>query len=52
VLAVVAAVCAMATPLSAGTGWSGVIQRLMSVTVLLWFVLTALHVRRKAFRSA
>jgi hypothetical protein len=52
VLAIVAAVCAMATPLSAGTGWSGAVQRLMSITVLFWFALTALHVRRKAFRSA
>jgi hypothetical protein len=52
VLAVAAAVWAVATPLSAGTGWSGAVQRLLSLTVLLWFVLTALHVRRKAFRSA
>jgi Protein of unknown function (DUF998) len=51
-LAVAAAVWAMATPLSAGTGWSGAVQRLLSLTVLLWFVLTALHVRRKAFRPA
>jgi anaerobic C4-dicarboxylate transporter len=51
-LAVAAAVFAMATPLTAGTGWSGAVQRSLSLTVLLWFVLTALHVRRKAFRSA
>ncbi len=51
-LAVAAAVCAMATPLSAGTVWSGAVQRLLSLTVLFWFVLAALHVRGKAFRSA
>ncbi|MGH2775965.1 MAG: DUF998 domain-containing protein [Actinomycetota bacterium] len=50
-LAVAAAVAAMATPLTAETNWSGAVQRLLSVTILLWFLLTALHVRRKAFRA-
>jgi di/tricarboxylate transporter len=48
-LAVIAAVAAMATPLSEQTGASGAVQRLLSVSVLLWFLLTALHVRGKAF---
>jgi hypothetical protein len=51
-LAVAAGASAAATPLTAGTGWSGAVQRLLSVTVLVWFVLTALHVRGRAFRAA
>ena len=51
-LAVAAGVAAMATPLTAGTGWSGAVQRVLSLTALLWFLLTALHVRGKAFRPA
>jgi Protein of unknown function (DUF998) len=50
-LALVGAVAAMATPLSAGTGWSGAVQRLLGLAVLLWLMLTALHVRTKAFRQ-
>jgi hypothetical protein len=50
-LAVAATAAAMATPLSAGTGWSGAVQRLLGLTVLLWLLLTALHVRSKAFRT-
>jgi Protein of unknown function (DUF998) len=50
-LAVAAAVAAMATPFTEQTGWSGAVQRLLSITVLVWFLLTALHVRSKAFRS-
>lgn len=50
-LAVVAAVAAMATPLSAQTGWSGAVQRLLGLSAALWLLLTALHVRGKAFRS-
>jgi len=50
-LAVSAAVAAMATPFTEQTGWSGAVQRLLSLTVLMWFVLTALHVRGKAFKS-
>lgn len=48
-LAVASAAAAMATPLSAQSNWSGAVQRLLSITILLWFLLTALHVRRKAF---
>jgi len=52
ILALVASVLAAATPLSAGTGWSGVVQRLLGATALLWLLLTALHVRGRAFRGA
>lgn len=51
VLAVGAASAAMATPLTQETGLSGAVQRLLSLTVLAWFLLTALHVRSKAFRT-
>jgi hypothetical protein len=50
-LAVAAAAAAMATPLTEKTGGSGAVQRLLGVTVLVWFLLTALHVRGKAFRT-
>jgi hypothetical protein len=50
-LSAAGAVVATATPLSAGTGWSGAIQRLLGLTVLLWLVLTALHVRRRGFEQ-
>ena len=46
-----AAAAALATPLSAQSGWSGAVQRLLGLTVLTWFLLTALHVRGKAFRT-
>ena len=52
ILAVCAAAAAMATPLTQQTGWSGAVQRLLSLTVLAWFLGTALHVRRKAFSTA
>ena len=42
----------MATPLSAQTGWSGAVQRLLGLSAALWLLLTALHVRGKAFHSA
>ena len=50
-VALSAAVAAMATPLTAGSGWSGLVQRLLSLTVLVWFLLTALRVRGKRFSS-
>jgi hypothetical protein len=50
-LAVIAAVAAMATPLSTGSGWSGAVQRVLGLSAALWLLLTALHVRGKAFRS-
>ena len=52
VLAMGAAAAAMATPFTQQTGWSGAVQRLLSLTVLAWFLGTALHVRRKAFSTA
>jgi hypothetical protein len=45
------AAAAMATPFSAGTGWSGAVQRILGLSVLLWLTLTALHVRSKAFQQ-
>ena len=48
----VAAVAALLTPLSAGTGWSGAVQRLLGLTVLLWTLLTAQHVRSRAFHRS
>jgi hypothetical protein len=51
ILALAAAATAMATPFTQLTGWSGAVQRLLSLTVLLWFLLAALHVRSKAFHT-
>jgi hypothetical protein len=48
-LAIGAAAAAAATPLTAQTNWSGAVQRLLGITVLLWFLLTALHVRGRIF---
>jgi Protein of unknown function (DUF998) len=50
-LAIAAAAAAIATPLTAGTGWSGGVQRLLGLTIILWFLFAALHVRGSAFRS-
>ena len=50
-LSVAGALVATATPLSAGTGWSGAVQRLLGLTVLLWLILTALHVRKRGFEQ-
>jgi Protein of unknown function (DUF998) len=52
ILAGVAALSAMATPFTQESGLSGAVQRLLGISVLLWFVLTALHVRSKAFRRS
>jgi hypothetical protein len=51
VLAVCAAGAAGATPFTQQTGWSGAVQRLLSLTVLAWFLGAALHVRRRAFST-
>lgn len=51
-LAVAAAVAATATPFSAQTGWSGAVQRTLGLAATVWLLLTALHVRGKAFRSS
>jgi di/tricarboxylate transporter len=50
ILALVAAAAAVATLLTAQTGWSGAVQRLLALSVLLWLVLAAFHLRSKAFR--
>lgn len=50
-LAIGAAAAAAATPLTASTSWSGAVQRALGLTVLLWFLLTSLHVRGKVFRA-
>jgi Protein of unknown function (DUF998)/Anaerobic c4-dicarboxylate membrane transporter len=50
-LTLLAAFAAMVTPLSAGSGWSGAVQRVLGLAILAWLLLTALHVRGKAFRA-
>ena len=50
-LALAAGAAAAATPLTEQSGWSGAVQRLLGASVLLWFLLAALHVRGKAFRT-
>lgn len=52
VLAVVASAAAVATLLTPQTGWSGAVQRLLALSVLLWLVLAAFHLRSKNFRQA
>jgi hypothetical protein len=47
----IAAAAAMAGPITAKTTYSGAVQRVMGLTVLLWLMLTAFHVRTSAFRS-
>ena len=51
ILALVAAAAAAATLLTAQTGWSGAVQRLLALSVLLWLVLAAFHLRGSAFRQ-
>ena len=51
-LAVTAAAAAVGTQLAGGSNWSGGIQRVLAGAVLAWFLLTALHVRRKAFGAS
>jgi hypothetical membrane protein len=51
-LAISAAAAAAATPLTTQTNWSGGVQRVLGLTVLLWFLLTALHVRGRVFRAS
>ena len=48
-LAVSAALAAVGTQLAGGSNWSGGVQRVLAGAVLAWFLLTAIHVRRKAF---
>jgi hypothetical protein len=51
-LALAAAVAAIGTQVSDGTSWSGAVQRVLAGAVLAWVLLTALHVRTKAFRAS
>jgi hypothetical protein len=48
-LTVTAAVAAAGTKLFGATSFSGGIQRVLAGAVLAWFLVTALHVRRKSF---
>ena len=48
-LAVTAALAAAGTQVLGGTSVSGAVQRVLAGAVLAWFLLTALHVRRKSF---
>jgi hypothetical protein len=50
-LAIGAVAAAAATPLTASTTWSGAVQRALGLAVLLWFLLTAVHVRGRVFRA-
>jgi hypothetical protein len=52
VLAVLTTTAAAATMVARQLGSSGGIQRLLAAGVLLWLVLTACHLRSRAFRSA
>jgi hypothetical protein len=51
-LAVAATAAAVATFLTAQAGWSGAVQRFLGFAVVTWLVLTALHVRSKAYSQA
>ena len=51
-LALTAAGAAVATQLARGSGTSGAVQRVLAGAVLAWFLVTALHVRRRAFASS
>jgi uncharacterized membrane protein YjfL (UPF0719 family) len=51
-LAVTAALAAAGTQLAGGSNWSGAMQRVLAGSVLAWFLLTAVHVRRKAFGAS
>jgi hypothetical protein len=49
VLAAVAIAAAAVSPLADKTPWTGVAQRVLAATVVLWLVLTARRVRAIAF---
>ncbi len=51
-LAIAAALAAIGTQVAGGSSWSGAVQRVLAGSVLAWFLLTAIHVRRKAFDSS
>jgi len=50
-LAVTAAVAAAGTQLLGATSLAGAVQRVLAGAVLAWFLLTALHVRRRSFSA-
>jgi hypothetical protein len=45
VLAITAAVAGAFSPFAGLTTWSGLAQRVLGLTVVLWLLLTALHIR-------
>ena len=51
-LALTAAGAAVATQLARGSGTSGAVQRVLAGAVLAWFLVTAVHVRRRTFASS
>jgi hypothetical protein len=51
-LALTAAGAAVATQLARGAGTSGAVQRVLAGAVLAWFLMTAVHVRRRGFDSS
>ena len=52
VLAVIAAVAGAFSPFAGLTTWSGLAQRVLGLTVVLWLGLTALHIRVGRLRRA
>jgi hypothetical protein len=51
-LAIIAALAGAASPIADRTPWSGVAQRVLGLTVVLWLLLTALHVRSSVYAYA
>jgi hypothetical protein len=47
-LAAVAAAAAVVSPLADQTAWSGVVQRVLGLSILAWLLLTALRIRSNA----
>ena len=51
-LAISAAVAGAASPFADKTPWSGIAQRVLGLVVVLWLLLTALHVRSSVYAYA
>lgn len=51
-LAIAAAVAGAASPFADRTPWSGIAQRVLGLVVVLWLLLTALHVRSSVYAYA
>lgn len=51
-LAIAAAVAGAASPFADKTPWSGIAQRVLGLAVVLWLLLTALHVRSSVYADA